>query len=238
MKRTMIPDAPLDAESSTDDRAPTRLGRRVTVAIVTIALLVVGGLAVMWATGDDNGRSETAHVAGQGGDEPRWAADGARLTRRVDGLVAELEVPTPRPGAYEYPAPDNLPPWADPHPRVTPGSSDAPEVFTAWMFVFNDPASCTDGICDLDDLGPGAEARGGSYQLDGLIADGDIMEFSGRIRLGQDPLSGQPLDSPETAEVHVAIAPHGRLLSGPDGWRQLNGPLGDPTLWWAASFAP
>lgn len=238
MTRTMIPDTPRRPEASTDDRKPELRNQPVTAIVVFIGLLILGGLAVIRATGDGSGKAGTADIGGQGGAEPPLAADGARLTRRPDGLMAELKVPTPRPGTYEYPAADMVPPWAQPHPRVTPGSSDAPEVFTAWIFVFNDPASCTDGVCDLDDLGRGAEARGGSYQLDGLVAEGDTMEFFGRVRLGQSPSNGQPLDSPEKAEVHVAIAAHGRLLPGADGWRQLNGPIGNPTLWWGARFSP
>lgn len=232
----MIPDTPASAEDSTGDRNHPFRNRPVVAILVTIGLLMIGGLAVLWATGDGDG--ETADIGGQGVDEPQLAADGARLTRRPDGIAVQMSAPTPQPGTYEYASADMVPPWADPHPRVTPGSSDAPEVFTAWIFVFNEPALCTDGACDLDDLGPDAAARGGGYQLDGLIADGDTMEFSGRVRLGQSPMDGHPLDNPEEAEVHVAITAHGRVLPGADGWRQLNGPIGNPTLWWAATFAP
>jgi hypothetical protein len=166
------------------------------------------------------------------------AKKGAQLTRRADGVVAQIDVGTPVPGSYEYPTKDLVPPWADPHPRVSPGASSAPEVFTAWLFAFNFPELCTDGACGLDDLGPDAAARGGSYQLDGLIADRETMAFSGHIRVGQIPLNGAPLENPGGAEIHLAIAPHGRALPGDDGWRQLNGPIGNATLYWSASFAP
>lgn len=215
-----------------DGRHQLLIGIAIAAAVVAIG---VGALAMLRS--DDNG-AEFADVSGQGGAEPLLAADGAQLTRRADGLVAELSVRTPAPGSYEYPTPDLVPPWAAPHPRVVPGASDVPEVFTAWVFVFNEPRLCTDGVCDLDDLGVDAPALGGSYQLDGLIADKETMVFSGRIRTGADAIDGARLTNPETAEVHFSIAPHGRALPGADGWRQLNGPLGNPTLWWAATFVP
>jgi hypothetical protein len=231
----------LDNGSNTEhDQAFLR--RRPPATVVALVALIVGvvigvvALAII-RDGDDKG-GVTADVSGQGGAEPHLASDAARLTRSADGLVAEIDVPTPEPGSYEYPTGEMIPGWAEAHPRVAPGSSDAPEVFTAWVFVFNDPHQCTDSSCDLDDLGADTAARGGSYQLDGLIASGERMWFSGRIRVGQDPLNGARLDSPSGAEVHLAIAAHGRVLSGADRWRQLNGPVGNPTLWWSASFTP
>lgn len=211
----------------------TRLGIGL---IVVIAVVVVGVLVAL--RGDEDKSGQNSDVTGQGGTEPMLASQGAHLTRRADGVFAEVDVPTPAPGTYEYPAADMIPPGADPHPRVTPGASDAPEVFTLWLFAFNAPEHCTTGVCDSDDISLDAAARGGVYQIDGLIADVDTMRFSGRIRLGQVPVNGAPLDNPVGAEVHIAIAAHGRALSGTDGWRQLNGPLGNPSLWWGAAFQP
>ena len=81
-------------------------------------------------------------------------------------------------------------------------------------------------------------AKGGVFQADGRVADGDDLEFAGSVRLGQVPGNGSPLESPLGVEVHLAISPHGKMLGGSDGWRQLNGPLDDPILWWAATFVP
>lgn len=214
--------------------------RRRTVAGVLAAALVVAIVVVIarLAQSDERAGWQSADIGGQGGSDPPFAADAAHVLRRPDGLMIQIELPTPAPGTYEYPTAQMVPPWAAPHPRVSVGASDAPEVFTAWVFVFNSPAACSDQTCDVDDVGVDTEARGGSYQLDGLVADDDTLDFIGRIRTGQPSTNGATLDAPENAEVHVAIAPHGRWLAGADGWRQLNGPIGNPTLWWAAGFEP
>ena len=192
--------------------------------------------AAWWGFARDDRSWQTADFSGQGPDDSTFAPDGARMFRRADGLSFSVDVPTPAPSTYEYPTADQHPPWAESHPPVSPGSDAAPEVFTLWVFIFNDPMQCTNGQCDLDDLGADTAARGGSYQVDGRIADGDRIRFEGGVRLGQTPSNGSRLDAPETAEVHLAIAPHGRVRDGVDRWRQLNGPLGDPSLWWSASF--
>ncbi len=214
---------------------PRRLVAGVLAAALLVAIVVV---TAQLAQSDERPGWQSADIGGQGGSDPPVAADGAHLLRRPDGLMIQIELPTPSPGTYEYPTDQMVPPGAPPHPRVSVGASDAPEVFTVWVFVFNSPAACTDQTCDVDDLGVDTEARGGSYQLDGLVADHDTLAFTGRIRPGQPAMNGATLDAPESAEVHVAIAPHGRWLAGADGWRQLNGPIGNPTLWWAASFEP
>ena len=91
-------------------------------------------------------------------------------------------------------------------------------------------------MCDADDLTEDAAARGGVYQVDGRLGDGAELHFTGNVRLGEGQLSGSLLDDPLGAEVHLAIAPHGRALSGADRARQLNSPVGTPALWWGARF--
>ncbi len=216
---------------------PTHRHRRLAVLIVVVVLIGAALLAVL-AIADRNGTDgQTAHIDGQGGRPPVLADDGATLLRRDDGLFAVIDAPLPAPRTYEYPTGDMIPPWADPHPPVSPGASDAPEVFTAWLIVFNEPTACTDQLCDADDIGLDAAARGGVYQLDGRVAAGDRLTFAGGVRLGQEPLSGAPLDDPLAGDVHLAIAPHGRVLPGEDGWRQLNGPVGNPEFWWIGTFS-
>jgi hypothetical protein len=211
--------------------------RWILAGVGLIAIIVAAALVTRAVISDDgSGPRQTADVSGQGDAEVVLASDGARLLRRTDGLSAEFEMPTPQPGSYEYPTADDVSPWAEPHPPVSPGAGDAPEVFTAWLITFNDPSRCTDPQCDLDDLTADAAARGGVYQLDGRVADGDTLQFAGTIRVGQGPLTGSPLDNPLGAVVHVLIAPHGRVLPGTDGWRQLNGPVGNPSLWWGTEF--
>ena len=201
------------------------------VALVAIVLISAGG-------SDPGERADFGGQGGEGGEGPLLAESGASLIRSGDGIRVSAIVPTPTPGSYEYPSGDMTPEWSAAHPEVFPGGPDEPEVFTMWVFVFNYPDMCTDDSCDLDDLAQGAPARGGVYQADGRVADGDDLEFAGAVRLGQDPATGSALENPFGAEVHLAIAPHGKMLDGTDGWRQLNGPLGNPTLWWAASFVP
>jgi hypothetical protein len=228
--------ASADREAPTDARHRTR---RWILAGIGLCVLILAAVVVSLAVtgGDDTGQWQTVDVGGQGGAEP-LAPGGARLLRRADGLVGELEVPTPEPGSYEYPTADMVQEWAEPHPPVSPGAGDAPEVFTVWVIIFNDSSLCTGGECGADDLEPGAAARGGVYQLDGRIADGDTLRFAGNVRVGQPPLFGSPLDNPLHALVHLPTAPHGRALPGADGWRQLNGPIGNPALWWGAEFPP
>lgn len=214
-------------------RNGTRLWAVVGALLASIAVAVVLAMTLS-GNGEE---AQTADISGQGGEGAMLASDAVRLTRRADGLFVEVDVPVPEPGSYVYPTADMVPPWAGPQPPVSPGASDAPEVFTAWLAVFNDGSLCSDGQCDSDDLSADAPALGGMYQLDGRIADGDELRFVGNIRLGQEPLLGVPLAEPGQAEVHLAIAPHGRVLSGADRWRQLNGPVGNPSLWWSARFA-
>ncbi len=204
--------------------------------IVGLAAIVLVG-AVVVVSGPNAFDGDRADIGGQGGEGQPLATDGAQLTRAADGLRVSAVVPTPTPGSYEYPTGDMVPPWAELHPEVLPGSPEEPEAFTMWVFVFNYPDLCTDDSCDLDDLGQDAPAKGGAFQADGRVADGDELDLAGSVRFGQEPSSGSSLENPLGAEVHIAIAPHGKALSGPGLERQLNGPLGNPTLWWAATFS-
>jgi hypothetical protein len=201
-----------------------------------IGIVVTAVIFVNLSGGSESG--ERADFMGQGGEGPLLAESGATLIRSGDGIRVGAIVPTPTPGSYEYPSGDMVPDGSAAHPEVLPGGPDDPEVFTMWAFVFNYPDMCTDESCDVDDLAQDAIAKGGVFQTDGRVADGDDLEFAGSIRLGQVPGTGSPLENPLGAEVHLAIAPHGKMLDGTDGWRQLNGPLGNPTLWWAATFTP
>jgi hypothetical protein len=203
--------------------------------IAGLAGIVVVAAFVM-IPGDSADTGEGVDVAGQGGEGQPLAVEGAWLSRSADGIRVRATIPTPISGSYEYPTGDNVAPWAQPHPEILPAGEDEHEVFTMWVIVFNHPDLCTDDSCDLDDLAPDAAAKGGVFQADGRIADGDELELTGSVRIGQGPSTGSVLEDPLDAEVHLAIAPHGRALSGADLERQLNGPIGNPTLWWAATF--
>jgi hypothetical protein len=150
-----------------------------------------------------------------------YAADGATLVRQSNGLRASVTVGTPEPGAYVYP----------------PGRvSGHPEVFTLWAFVFNYPDMCSTP-CDASDLGAGTAAKGGVYNVGGHVTSGNSMTIAGRIGVGDPPFNPAhaPLESPSTAEVHLAIAPHGHVDSSmyPNEFRT---PAGSPPMWWIAMF--
>ena len=176
-----------------------------------------------------HGGSEYADVMNQGGAGV-YAADGAMIVRQPNGLRASVKMPTPQPGQYVYPP--------NP-PGIVPGH---PEVFTLWMFAFNHPDLCTDGICNGDDLGAGAAAKGAVYNVSGHVASGRSLNLSGRIAVGQPALAPAgvvptPLTNPGGAEVHLAVTSHGALdpstLPG-----EFRSPTGSPACgcWWVSIF--
>ena len=225
-----------------DDDPPGSTGnrrRRRTIWIVVLSVLAVATVLVVGASLTSNVDADgwqMVDVSGQGAPGSVYATEAARLQRHADGLFVEVDLPTHEPGAYEYPTGDMIPPWVETHPAVGQGARDALEIFTLWLFAFNEPGHCTEGQCDSDDIGVDAAARGGVYQIDGRIAADDTIQLTGNVRLGQAQLDGAPLDDPLGAEVHIAVAPHGRALSDPDRVVQLNTPVGNPTLWWGARF--
>lgn len=171
--------------------------------------------------------TSTVDVVGQSPTGNTVAEDGATIIRTKNGITASLKMPTPVPGEYEYPAGNGF------QPLVFMG---APEVFTGWIFIFNYPAQCSDGICDLNDLGP-TPAMGGAYNFGGHIVGGSTLNIAGNISVGEPTFAGAPLSNPAGAEVHLAIAPHGTLQPDmlPD---QITKPIGGPDQWWLAIFVP
>lgn len=205
-----------------------RRSRSLLAAAVTMAALVLLA-APVGAGGTATERADVLTQDESGVLQP----NGARLTRAVDGLTVEWRVHTPEPGSYLYPTADQVPPGAPPHPAIVPG---APEVFSLWAFVFSHPELCTPPMCDFDDVGPATAAQGGIYQLDATVADHELLEMSGRVRLGMQPAAGAALSNPLGAEAHIAMTSHGMALSGSDLARQLNGAVGGPPNWWVALF--
>lgn len=212
--------------------------RWVVIAAAATVGFTVAALFIVAGNDDATHVWQTADVGHQGTTDAVYAADSAQLQRREDGLLLQVEMPVPEAGSYDYPTADMVPPWVETHPPVSRGAQDAPEVFTLWLFAFNTPSGCTDDRCDSDDIGVDTAARGGVHQVDGRVADGDTLRFVGNVRRGQQPLDGSTLIDPVGAEVHIAIAPHGRIRSGDEGVIQLNTPVGNPTLWWGARFPP
>ena len=190
---------------------------------------VVTGTAVMLTALVANAGGavkQTVDVVGQGPAGALVAEEGATIMRSRHGITARLSMPTPAPGTYEYPPGNAF------QPTVTEGS---PEVFTGWIFIFNDPGAC-DGPCDGGDLS-NAAARGGAYNFAGHPVGGSTLNFAGHVSVGSEPFAGFPLDDPDNAEVHLAVAPHGHLQ--PDLLpTQITTPIGMPMHWWIALFMP
>lgn len=212
------------------------------LVILISGVLVIGAVALWLVPRNQSSSTETGDIRAQGGlpgdaEEP-LATNGAHLTRSESRIQITVEAPTPLPDSYTYPTGNMVPPGALPHPEVLVGSADEPEVFTLWVFVFNNSDACSDGVCGSDDVGADAPALGGVYQIGGQIADTSTLDFQGGIRLGQTGAAGAPLSQPATAEIHFAISPHGKALEGTDLLQQLNSSVGNPILWWGASFVP
>lgn len=165
-------------------------------------------------------QGETQDVMAQGGLGV-YAADGAKVVRQPHGFRASVTMPAPAPGSYTY----------------APGTIEGhPEVFTLWAFVFNHPELCN-GPCNGDDLGMDKPAQGGAYNVGGVVSSGGSLTISGRIRVGEDPFRWAPLAEVESAEIHLAVAPHGALdpQSLPSELRLPAG-SGACACWWVAIF--
>ena len=211
--------------------APFRAAKIATAALTALILLMTASANT--AAADPPHIVQTADVLGQGGDGV-YQEDGARLVRSETSLRIKWKVPTPAPGTYQYPTADQVPPGAPTHPEIIPGW---PEVFTLWVFVFNHPELCS-APCDFDDIGDTTAAQGGVYQLDATVALDGKIRFKGKVKVGEAPLVGAALQNPNGAEVHPAMAPHGKAHCGEALEQQLTGSVGNPSFWWPALFFP
>lgn len=194
-----------------------------TVTKLTPLLAAIAVCSQLHAQGS---LKKSVDVVGQGMAGPVVSAKGATLIRTKNGITASLSMPTPVSGSYTYP-PGNVF-----QPLVFAGH---PEVFTGWMFVFNDPANCSDP-CNGDDLGD-TPARGGAFNFAGHVVGGSTLNLTGHISKRSEPFAGVPIDNPLGAEVHLAVAPHGGLQ--PDMLpTQITFPIGSGEVWWLAIFLP
>jgi len=192
-------------------------------------LIPVALLAISMQAHAQGASKSTVDVVGQGMDGPVVSEDGATIIRTNGGVTASLTMPTPLPGSYDFPP--------EPQPFQSTFLVGHPEVFTGWMFVFNNPAACSDGVCGGDDVGENTVARGGAYNFAGHVVGGSTLNLAGHISIGSQPFVGAPLDNPMGAEIHLAVAPHGMVQ--PDLLpAQINTPVGMPPHWWLAIFVP
>lgn len=181
-----------------------------STSILSIILLL-GTLLVIAACSDDPVSTNdddivTADVVGQGPEGTVVAEDVAELRRSADGIEISVSIPTPTPGEYDYPSDAEVGP---------------PEVFTLWVFVFEEP---------------GSEEFDGAFWGSGEVVNGSPeLSLSARVTEESDPFAGVHLENPETAEVRLAIAPHGKLDRDklPD---QVRTPSGGAEHWWHVEF--
>ena len=188
--------------------------RRI-IPTMLVAVLVVGVLAVP-AIGQSN--TETLDLVGQGFPSDNVVGT-AELTRLPSGLHVKVTMQTPEPGSYLYPegAPDE----------------GGPEAFSLWVFVFADPSLCSDGSCSGGaDV---AASGGGVFNVAGHISGGGTMVLSGHISEKSEPFDLNHLTNADTAEVHVAVAPHG-TLDPSQMPAQITTPSGGLPNWWVALF--
>lgn len=178
---------------------------------------------------------QTIDVRGQGIDGPVVSPNGSTLIRTKTGITIAITMPTPVPGSYMYPPPN-------PFQTVAPVPG-TPEVFTGWMFFFNNPELCAipnacvpppPGAPEPNDF---SRAQGGVYNFAGhAVSGGGSLNLVGYIAVGEDQFGGpSTLQNPGGAEIHVAIAPHGVLVPEllPE---QISTPVGSPPFWWVGRF--
>jgi hypothetical protein len=205
----------------------------IKTRLTGLAGLAFVALTVVTAVGAATVDTQTADVRGQGPGSPVVAEDGATLQRSDSGLSAKVRMPTPEPGTYLYPPAQTKPPAPFTFPAAVPGH---PEAYSLWMFVFNYPALCS-VPCDSNDIGPATPARGGAFNVAGHVVGGPNLSLDGHVSMNSSPFGGSMLLEPRTAEVHLAVAPHGALDPAllPD---QITKPIGSPPFWWIAVFNP
>lgn len=217
--------------------AARRIGantRPMQARLVVAVAIALAALTIVAAAGAERTTTETADVVGQGAGGPVVSPGGATLKRSDNGLAVKVQMPTPTPGTYAYPPTGNA--WQPVAPF--PGH---PEVYSLWVFVFNYPALCSTP-CDSNDLGVDKPAKGGAFNAAGHPVGGPVLNLAGELSLNTGPLQGTPFVSskllePRTAEVHLAVAPHGALQ--PDNVEnQKTKPIGAPPYWWLAFFNP
>lgn len=226
----------------------TWIRRNWWLVAVGVVVAVVGIVLITQLTAS-TADTEVASLQGQGTCEDLavgasdecsgdiYETDGATLSRSDDAVAVTLNVPKPEPGSYTYPAP--MTPRGEEHPPVAPGEQ---EVFSLWLFVFNYPELCRDPyVCRLfdvfgDEETPNPPAQGGVFQLDSMVATGDVLDMAGVVTLDSAPYIGAPLLNPLCSHVHVGLDPHGQALEGEDLEFQLAHAVGGPDVIWLAQF--
>ena len=205
------------------------------ISTLMVMSLVTFLFASVQAGGNKGTTRQTADVVGQSPAGDVVSPDGASLIRTKNGITASINMPTPMSGSYEYPP-------ANPFQTVAPVPG-VPEVFTGWLFFFNEPENCAvPNACIPPPGGPNPptpndfeEGKGGVYNFAGHAISGrGSLNMVGHISVGETQFGGPfALDNPTGAEIHLAVAPHGLLI--PELMpQQINTPVGNPSFWWLA----
>ena len=203
------------------------------ISTLVVMSLVTFLFASAQAGGNKGATRQTADVVGQSPAGPVVSPDGASIIRTKNGITASISMPTPMSGSYNYPP-------VNPFQTVAPVPG-TPEVFTGWLFFFNDPENCAVSYACIPPA-PGApapndftEGRGGVYNFAGhAISGSGALNMVGHISVGESQFGGPyALENPRGAEIHLAVAPHGLLV--PELMpQQINTPVGNPSFWWLA----
>lgn len=182
---------------------------------LTIIILIISILTTACGTESESPEEEpetitqTTNVIGQGFEgDPIGGSEANIFRTKTNGFYVSLTKPTPDPGSYSYPE------GAD---------QGNPEVFTLWIFVFNDP--------DSDQFD--AAYLGSAHVADDM---NQPIDLNGHITSETEPFTGDGiLENAMDAHVRLTVAPHGELDSEklPD---QLTTPSGGPEYWWIAEF--
>lgn len=201
----------------------TEVSRRTILKATTVT---VGTLGISTTSAANGVTTETEDVFGQGPGGSVVAEDGATIRRTRNSISMTVSMPTPEPGSYTYPSGPPGGAWTD--------EEGPPEGFTLWAFIFNEPEKC-DGDCGGDEPFDGPAGKG-AFFVAGHIVSGSTLTLSGNVSKQTEPFVGAPLENPEEAEVHLAVAPHGAL--DPDKMpEQIQTPTQpDPDIWWLALF--
>lgn len=204
--------------------------KRLLASLIAAASLALSTGVALGAT------KESANIVGQGLTGPTVATNGATILRAPNGVSAQLVMPTPAPGSYNYPT-----------GATGSGVAGHPEVYSLWVFIFYNPEACAGAICLPGDLINNPNVIAGAYNAGGHVVGGPNLTLQGHVNhrsvtfggpnaetLGQAQAMGLDLAD---AEIHLAVAPHGALdptlLPA-----SISTPVGNPTFWWISIFNP
>jgi hypothetical protein len=200
------------------------------------ASLIAAAVLALSATTVSAGTWETASIRGQGLAGPTVAGGQAAILRTPSGVTAQLTMPTPQPGSYNYPV-----------GPTGSGIAGHPEAFSLWVFVFFNPEACSSNPCGPGDLMNNPNVIAGAFNAGGHIVGGPVLTLAGSVNPSRASFGGPNAETIgealamgynlADADIHLAVAPHGALDPAllP---AQISTPVGNPGFWWISIFPP